>query len=133
MLAESGLVSGAALQRARRLEAESGERIDRIAAKLGLVSERDLAAAYAQLIGSPVLDPTDFPDEPVAAGRIGRAFLKQPRMIPLVESEDALVVAMADPLDDAAALARHAPRAGREAGGHPLRDDIMAVWPETAI
>jgi general secretion pathway protein E len=105
VLASRGLLSGAALERARRLEAESGERIDRVAAKLGLVSERDLAAAYAELIGSPIVAAADFPTEPVAAQRIGRAFLKQARLIPLAESETVLVAAMADPLDDAAARA----------------------------
>jgi general secretion pathway protein E len=101
VLADGGLLGGAALERARRLEAESGERIDRIAAKLGLVSERDLAAAYAELIGSPVVVAADFPAEPIARERIRRTFLKHARIIPLVESETALVVAMADPLDDA--------------------------------
>jgi general secretion pathway protein E len=105
LLGERGLLPPAAFERACRLEIESGERIDHIAGKLGLVSERDLAAAYAELIGSPLLDPTDFPDEPVAAERIGRVFLKQARVIPLAESEAALVVGMADPLDDAAVRA----------------------------
>jgi len=100
VLSNRGLLSGTALERARRLEAESGERIDHIAAKLGLVSERDLAAAYAELIGSAVVAAADFPAEPVAPERIKRTFLKQARVIPLVESETALVVAMADPLDD---------------------------------
>ena len=99
VLASRGLLSGAALERARRLAAESGERIDRIAAKLGLVSERHLAAAYSELIGSPVLIPTDFPSEAIAIERIGVAFLKHARVIPLAESEAALVLAMADPLD----------------------------------
>jgi hypothetical protein len=44
-LTSRGLLSGPALERVRRLEAESGERIDLIAAKLGLVSDRDLAEA----------------------------------------------------------------------------------------
>ena len=105
VLADSGLLSGAALERARRLQAESGERIDRIAAKLGLVSERDLAAAYAELIGSAVVTAAEFPPEPVAPGRIRRAFLKQARVIPLAETPMTLVVAMADPLDDEAARA----------------------------
>jgi len=105
VLAERGLLSGAALERARRLEAESGERIDRIAAKLGLVSERDLAAAYAELIGSPVVAAADFPAEPVAPERIKRVFLKEARVVPLAETETAIVVAMADPLDDAAVRA----------------------------
>jgi general secretion pathway protein E len=105
VLASHGLLSGAALERAGRLAAESGERIDRIAAKLGLISERHLASAYAELIGSPVLDPAEFPIQPVAAGRIGRAFLKQAQVIPLADNDVALVVAMADPLDNGAVRA----------------------------
>jgi len=105
VLAECGLLSGAALERARRLETESGERIDRIAAKLGLVSERDIAAADAELIGSPLVAAAEFPAEPVGPERIRRMFLKQARVILLAESEAALVVAMADPLDDEAARA----------------------------
>ncbi len=105
VLAQNGLLSGAALERARRLEAESGERIDRIAAKLGLISERDLATGYALLLGSPVLSPNEFPGDTVAPDRIRRTFLRQARIIPLSESETHLVVAMADPLDDAAARA----------------------------
>jgi general secretion pathway protein E len=105
LLAERGLLSAAALERARRLELESGERIDRIAAKLGLVSERDLAAAYAELLGSPLVVPTEFPAQPVGGERIPRAFLKQAQLIPLADQAQALVVAMADPLDDRAAWA----------------------------
>jgi general secretion pathway protein E len=105
VLAAHGLLNGAALERVRRLEAESGERIDHIAAKLGLVAERDLAAVYATLIGSPVLGPADFPAQAVAADRIQRSFLKQARIIPIAESDADLVAAMADPLDDAAAQA----------------------------
>ena len=83
VLAQSGLLSGAALERVRRLEVESGERLDPIAAKLGLVSERDLAAAYAELTGSPIVTAAEFPAEPVAPDRITRTFLKQARVIPL--------------------------------------------------
>ncbi|MGH7059925.1 MAG: GspE/PulE family protein, partial [Stellaceae bacterium] len=100
VLAQSGSISAAALERARRLEADSGERIDHIAAKLGLVSERDLARAYAELIGSPVVEPSAFPPEPVAPDRLRRTFLKHARAIPLAEGAADLVVAMADPLDD---------------------------------
>ena len=75
VLTSRGLLSGPALERVRRLEAESGERIDLIAAKLGLISDRDLAAAYAALLDTPVLTPEDFPAEPVAAERLCTAVL----------------------------------------------------------
>ena len=55
----------AAFERARRLESENGERIDRIAAKLGLVSERDLARLYAEVLGSPLVGAEEFPTQPM--------------------------------------------------------------------
>ena len=102
VLAERGLISPAALERVRRVEAESGERLDRIAAKLGLVSERDMAATYAALIGTPLLSGADFPAAPVASDRVSPAFLKRNRMVPIAETDAALMVAMADPLDEQA-------------------------------
>jgi general secretion pathway protein E len=103
VLTSRRLLSGAALERVRRLEAESGERIDLIAAKLGLVSDRDLAEAYASLLGSPVLSRDQFPAEPVAPDRLSAAFLKRARLIPLAETDSAIVIGMADPLDDSSA------------------------------
>jgi general secretion pathway protein E len=105
ILSARGLLSGAALERVRRLEAESGERIDLIAAKLGLISDRDLAQAYASMVGSPLLTPGDFPSEPVSPDRLRAAFLKRARLIPIAETETTVVVGMADPLDAASARA----------------------------
>lgn len=105
VLAERGLLVGQALERVRRLEAESGERIDRIAAKLGLVSDADLAGAYAALLGSPVLSEAEFPAEPVAADRLRSTFFKHAHAVPVLETEQTLAVAMADPLDENAARA----------------------------
>src|SRR5260221_1426836 len=95
VLTSRGLLSGAALERVRRLEAESGERIDLIAAKLGLVSDRDLAQAYASLLGSPVLTPTDFPAEPIELDRLRPAFLKRVRVLPIAQTDQAIVIGMA--------------------------------------
>ncbi len=105
ILTERRLLTGPALDRVCRLEAESGERIDRIAAKLGLVSDHDLAQAYAALLGSPVLTAADFPSTPVAADRLAGDFLRHARIVPLTETESELVAAMADPLDQAVARA----------------------------
>ena len=99
ILATRGLLSDAALERVRRLEAESGERIDLIAAKLGLISDQDLAQAYASMVGSPLLTAADFPAVAVAPERLRAAFLKRARLIPISESENSVVVGMADPLD----------------------------------
>jgi len=105
ILSSQGLLTGPALERAQRLEAESGERLDRIAAKLGLISDRDLARAYAGILGTPLVEPAEFPAAPVAPDRIGRAFVRRARVVPLAERDATLMVAMADPLDEAAARA----------------------------
>jgi general secretion pathway protein E len=105
VLTSRGLLSDAALERVRRLQRESGERIDLIAAKLGLISDHDLAQTYSALLGSPVLTPAEFPPEPIAAERLRAAFLKRTRVIPIAETESAVVIGMADPLDDATARA----------------------------
>jgi general secretion pathway protein E len=105
VLTSRGLLVGAPLERVRRLAAENSERIDLIASKLGLVSDRDLAQAYAELLGKPLVGPDDFPAEPVAAERVQPAYLKRARIIPIAESDTDIVAAMADPLDDSAARA----------------------------
>ncbi len=105
VLTARGLLSDAALDRVRRLEAESGERIDLIAAKLGLISDRDLAQAYASMLGAPVLTPADLPPQAIAPERLSLAFLKRARMIPVAETETTVVVGMADPLDAASVRA----------------------------
>ena len=105
VLAVRGLLSEAALERVRRLEAESGERIDLIASKLGLISDRDLAGAYAEVLGTSLLTPADFPTDPIAPERVRLAFLKRARVLPVTETDTELVLAMADPLDDSAAHA----------------------------
>ncbi|MFC3228219.1 type II secretion system ATPase GspE [Marinibaculum pumilum] len=105
VLANRGLLNEAALDRLRRLEAESGERLDRIAAKLGMVSDSDLAGAYADALGRPLVRVEDFPTEAVLPERLRAAFVKRSKAIPLAETEDSLVVAMADPLDETAVRA----------------------------
>jgi general secretion pathway protein E len=100
VLTSRGLLVGAALERVRRLRDESGERVELIASKLGLISDRDLAQAYAEVLNAPLVAPEDFPAEPVAAQHTQPAYLKRARIIPIAETETTLVAAMADPLDD---------------------------------
>ena len=51
------------------------------------------------------LRPTDFPAEPIELDRLRPAFLKRVRIIPIAETDQAIVIGMADPLDDAAVRA----------------------------
>ena len=88
------------LERLKRLEAESGERSDRIAVKLGLISERDMASAYAAHLGTRVVDATELPTQCIVqTDRLTSMFARQNRVVPIAESQCEVVVAMADPLD----------------------------------
>ncbi len=99
LLVEQGKLDPAGLARARRLAEASEERLHGLLVKLGLVPERVVAEALAQLLQLPLAGAADFPDLPVQGERVSVNFLKQAHILPLAETEDGLAVAMADPLD----------------------------------
>jgi general secretion pathway protein E len=99
LLIRGGKLDAPGLERARRLRERSGERVDRLLTKLGLVSEPDMLDALASRFGLPLAQPADFPEEPVLDGRISVQFLKQALVVPLADLPDALVLAVADPYD----------------------------------
>ena len=98
-LRDRELLAAPELERARRLEAETGERFDRILTKLGLVSERDMAEGLAACLDLPLAGPEDYPEAPICPDVLGATFLKRARILPLAEQDGCLIVAMADPLD----------------------------------
>jgi general secretion pathway protein E len=99
LLIERGKLDAASLERAQRLQAETGERIHVILTKLGLVAEKDMALVLADCLGLPLVTADDYPAEPVLEDRISPKFLKESRIIPLAETGQGLELAMADPLD----------------------------------
>ena len=86
----------AGLERARRV-ARDGPSLHVVLTRLGLVTETDMAEALAAELGLPQATAADYPDEPLLAG--SAKFLKESRVMPLRDSPDGLVLAMADPLD----------------------------------
>ncbi|MGE5506297.1 MAG: type II secretion system ATPase GspE [Actinomycetota bacterium] len=102
-LVAHGRADRIAIDRALRLKGGAGERLDRILTRLGLVSERDLAASLADLLGLPLAGPGDFPLQPALPGRFPAAFLRRFRVLPLTADSATLRLAMADPLDAYAA------------------------------
>lgn len=100
LLVEHQKLADADLQRARRVQESTGESLDALLVKLGLVSERDLAEAVSVRLSLPLLKAGDYPEAPVAQDGISARFLKEARVIPLFEDEQGLAVAMANPTDD---------------------------------
>ena len=104
-LVRQGKLDAAGLERARRLSESQGERVDQVLTKLGLVSEQDMAEAFAAELDLPLALPGDFPDAPVLPDKVSIKFLKEARILPLADTPEGLVLAMADPLDSYAAQA----------------------------
>jgi general secretion pathway protein E len=88
------------LERARRVAIDSDQRLDVVLIQLGLVSERGLADAYADLLSIPVTSIDRYPPlEPVLPDRLSAAFLRYARVIPLAADGQIVTLAAADPLD----------------------------------
>lgn len=94
-----GVLRPEQLARAAGAQRSNGGRLDLALTQLGLVAERDMALAYAQVLGLPLATADGFPASPVWPGRLSQAFLRKARILPLAEEGGRLVVAMADPLD----------------------------------
>jgi len=120
-LLRAGLVDAEPLARARRLVGAGGDRLPALLTKLGLIAESDLARAMAQAFGLATIAADEFPAEPAPAGAPSPRFLKDARMLPVAERDEALVVAVADPTDDYALQALQA------LAGRPL--DVRVAVP----
>src|SRR5438477_1567627 len=98
-LVDSGAIDRRTLDRARRVAAETGARLDQVLTQLGLVSDRGLAEAMAQLIAAPLVGAADYPDAPLFHDRLKPKFLRRVRALPIAAGDDRATLAMADPLD----------------------------------
>jgi general secretion pathway protein E len=104
-LIADGKLAQPGLERAQRLAGESNERLELVLARLGLVSEREIAESLAAILDLPMAEPGDYPNTPVLEDRLAHKFLKEAQIIPLADSAAHLAVAMVDPLNDYAAQA----------------------------
>jgi general secretion pathway protein E len=99
LLIQRGKLEYSGLERALRLQSETGERVDLLLTKLGQVSERDMADALSTQLKLPLVEPCDYPAEPILADRLSAKFLQEFRVLPLSDSPAGVALAMADPLD----------------------------------
>jgi general secretion pathway protein E len=105
-----------AIERARLVARDSGQRLDTVMLRLGLVGERQLAEAAAAVIGSVVVTAERYPAAlPDCAALLTPRFLRASRALPIRETETEVTVALADPLDSftSAAIAAAIGRAVR--------------------
>ena len=99
ILIERGKLDAGSLDRALRLQQDSGERLGALLVTLGLVAPRDVADALAEQLAMPLLDGAGYPELPILEERVSPRFLRDARALPVREDADELVLAMADPTD----------------------------------
>jgi general secretion pathway protein E len=114
-LLDRGRLKEADLGRARRLHEESGGSLISLMTRIGLVSERDVAEATAEVLELPLLNSRDFPEAAPATLQLSLRFLKQMHVCPVAENETGIDLLVADPQDP------YPVDAVRMATGRPVR------------
>jgi general secretion pathway protein E len=99
ILIERGKLDAATLERALRLQQESGERLGALLVTLGVVAQRDVADALAAQLALPLVDASSYPEFPILEERVSTRFLRETRVLPLREDDAEVALAMADPTD----------------------------------
>ena len=65
----------------------------------GLVEESDMLEVLAEYLDLPLANTEQFPDTPLKAGGANVSFLRQKRMLPILEDDTSITFALSDPLD----------------------------------
>ena len=97
------LLSSEAIARAELVQAQTGESLEAIVTRLGLISEQALAAELARALKLPLLDTDDFPPEQVEGRQLSADFLHDRRIVPVAADAESVTVAAVNPLDPLAA------------------------------
>ena len=99
ILIERGKLDQANLDRALRLQGESGERLGALLVTLGLCAQRDVAEALAAQLELPLVDANGYPEFPILEESVSARFLREAHALPVREDETEVALAMADPTD----------------------------------
>ena len=100
-LLDSGLIENSALARAELVATRTGQPVEQVLNQLGALSDDDLVAAYAEVSGCAIWDPSVAPisADPFALG-VSAEFLRRGRILPVRQTQAGLVCAVCDPLDN---------------------------------
>jgi general secretion pathway protein E len=105
LLLDRGKLSADALQRAAAVAEKSSSPVEPILTRLGLVSERDMATAFAEALNLPVADNLSVAPDANTLAALNPIFLREFHVLPQERRSGGLILAMANPLDDYAAEA----------------------------
>ncbi len=99
-LIESGRLKPADLKRAVAFREQNGGDLITLLVRLGLVSERDVAEAEADLLDLPLTAMADFPDKAPDISKLSLRYMKQNLLLPVAVTGSDMVVVMANPRDN---------------------------------
>ncbi|MGJ4973121.1 GspE/PulE family protein [Bradyrhizobium sp. HKCCYLRH1073] len=98
-LREEGIVDRMSLDRAGRAAQTTGDRLDTVLTKLGLVSEAGLVAALAKFLALDLVRPDQIPIDPVLPELVEAEFVRHNHVLPLGCSDGRLAVGVTDPFN----------------------------------
>jgi general secretion pathway protein E len=98
LLAEK-IIDRMALERAASAAQKTGDRLDRVLTKLGLVAETDLVAALSAFLSLRLVGANDLPMEPVLPDLFEADFVRRNRVLPLGIASGVLSVGVTDPFN----------------------------------
>lgn len=99
MLVERALLPEEALQRALLIERESGERLEAVVTRLGMISEDRLVAEMARYSGLASIGAGAIPERAIDGPDLSLAFLRDMRALPIHADAAAVRIAVANPFD----------------------------------
>jgi len=99
MLRARAALSEDGLQRALLIQAETGERLDAVVTRLGLLSEDRVASELAAYTGLPVVDGSALPAQAIEGPGLSVDFLRETRALPIAADASLVRIAVSDPFD----------------------------------
>ena len=99
-LIDNRCLSTNSLERAQRAILDSGDSFGDVLCHLGLLSEADLISAYASVLRLKSINSSNFPPENLLIEGISQQFLSTCRAIPISVCDEAIQIAVANPMDD---------------------------------
>ncbi|MFG0285638.1 MAG: GspE/PulE family protein [Phycisphaerales bacterium JB039] len=99
VLLERGLIDRDGLQRALAEQRETGERLDRVLVRLGLVSREQVLEAIGDQFDMPVVDLATVEVEPKTLASLPAKLVYKQRCVPIRQTDHALTIATSDPFE----------------------------------
>lgn len=96
-LVGSGKLKSDDVAKTWQLASERAQSFGLVLTRTGLVADREVAMAYAELLRRPLLADEDIPLSPAPEHAYKELFLREAKLLPLAGDGDALLFATADP------------------------------------